>query len=50
MYRYLGRYIDTSGLDNQYFINVLIIDGIDGSTTVVDVDVAISHIDGTITR
>jgi hypothetical protein len=33
MYRYLGRYIDTSGLDNQYFPIVLIIDGIDTSTT-----------------
>ena len=32
MYRYLRRYIDTSGLDNQYFPTVLIIDGIDPST------------------
>jgi hypothetical protein len=32
MYRYLGRYIDTSGLDNQYFTIVLIIDGVDSST------------------
>jgi hypothetical protein len=32
MYRYFGRYIDTSGLDNQYFPIVLIIDGIDTST------------------
>jgi hypothetical protein len=35
MYRYLGRYIDTSGLNNQYFTIVLIIDGIDGSTTAI---------------
>jgi hypothetical protein len=28
MYRYLGRYIDTSGLHNQYFTIVLKIDGI----------------------
>jgi hypothetical protein len=28
----LGRYIDTSGLNNQYFTSVLIIDGIDAST------------------
>jgi hypothetical protein len=33
MYRYLGRYIDTSDLDNQYFPIVLIIGGIDTSTT-----------------
>jgi hypothetical protein len=32
MYRYLGRYIDTSGLNNQYFTIVLIVDGIDAST------------------
>jgi hypothetical protein len=32
MCRYLGRYIDISGLDNQYFPIVLIIDGIDSST------------------
>jgi hypothetical protein len=32
MYRYLGRYIDTSDLNNQYFTIVLIIDGIDAST------------------
>jgi hypothetical protein len=32
MYRYLGRYIDTSGLDNQYFPIVLIIGGIHTST------------------
>jgi hypothetical protein len=31
MYRYLGRFIDTSCLDNQYFSVVLIIDGIDTS-------------------
>jgi hypothetical protein len=31
MYRYLGRYIDTSGLDKQCFPSVLIIDGIDTS-------------------
>jgi hypothetical protein len=35
MYRYLGRYIDTSGLDNQYFTIVLIIVGIDASTTAI---------------
>jgi hypothetical protein len=35
MYRYFGRYVDTSGLDNQYFPIVLIIDGIDTSTTVI---------------
>jgi hypothetical protein len=35
MYRYLGRYIDTSGLDNQYFSIVLIMDGIDTSTTAI---------------
>jgi hypothetical protein len=31
MYRYLGRYIDASDFDNQYFLIVLIIDGIDAS-------------------
>jgi hypothetical protein len=35
MYRFLGRYIDTSGLDNQYFTIVLIIDDIDASTTAI---------------
>jgi hypothetical protein len=35
MYRYLGRYIDTSGLDNQYFAIALIIDGIDASATAI---------------
>jgi hypothetical protein len=35
MYRYLGRYIDTSSLNNQYFQTVLIIDGIDTSTTII---------------
>jgi hypothetical protein len=35
MYRYFGQYIDTSGLNNQYFPIVLIIDGIDASTTVI---------------
>jgi hypothetical protein len=35
MYRYLGRYIDTSGLNNQYFTIVLMIDGIDASTTAI---------------
>ena len=35
MYRYLGRYIDTSGLNNQYFPIALIIDGIDTSTTAI---------------
>jgi hypothetical protein len=35
MYHYLGRYIDTSGLDDQYFPIVLIIDGIDTSTTAI---------------
>jgi hypothetical protein len=29
MYRYLGRYIDTSGLNNQYLTIESIIDGID---------------------
>jgi hypothetical protein len=32
MYRYLGRYVDTSGFNYQYFPIVLIIDGIDTST------------------
>jgi hypothetical protein len=31
----LGGYIDTSGLDNQYFPILLIIDGIDTSTTAI---------------
>jgi hypothetical protein len=35
MYRYLGRYIDISGLNNQYFPIALIIDGIDTSTTAI---------------
>jgi hypothetical protein len=35
IYRYLGRYIDTLGLDNQYFTIVLILDGIDASTTAI---------------
>jgi hypothetical protein len=35
MYRYLGRYIYTSGLNNQYFAIVLIIDGVDVSTTAI---------------
>jgi hypothetical protein len=35
MYRYLEQYIDTTGLDNQYFIIVLIIDGIDASATAI---------------
>jgi hypothetical protein len=35
MYRYLGRYIDTSGLNNQYFTIVLIIDGMHTSTTAI---------------
>jgi hypothetical protein len=35
MYRYLGRYIDTSGLNNQSFTIVLIIDGIDASTNAI---------------
>jgi hypothetical protein len=35
MYRYLGRYFDTSGFDNQYFPIVLIIDGIDIDTTAI---------------
>jgi hypothetical protein len=35
MYRYLGQYIDTSGLENQYFPIVLIIDGIDNITAIV---------------
>jgi hypothetical protein len=33
MYRHLGRYIDTSSFDNHDFPLVLIIDGIDTSTT-----------------
>jgi hypothetical protein len=32
MYQYLGRYIDISGLNDQYFPIGLIIDGIDTST------------------
>jgi hypothetical protein len=35
IYRYLGRHIHTSGLNNQYFTIVLIIDGIDASTTAI---------------
>jgi hypothetical protein len=35
MYRYLGRYIDTSSLNNQCFTIVLMIDGIDASTTAI---------------
>jgi hypothetical protein len=35
MYRYLGRYIDTSGFDDQHFPIVLIIDGIGTSTSVI---------------
>ena len=35
MYRYLGQYIDTSGLNNQYFPIALIIDGIDTSNTAI---------------
>jgi hypothetical protein len=35
MYRYLGRYIDTSGLNNQHFPIALKIDGIDTSTTAI---------------
>jgi hypothetical protein len=35
MYRYLGRCIDTSGLNNQYFTIILIIEGIDASTTAI---------------
>ena len=35
IYRYFGRYIDTSGLDYQYFTNVMIIDGIGASTTTI---------------
>jgi hypothetical protein len=31
MYQYLGRYIDTSGLNNQHFPIALTIDGIDTS-------------------
>jgi hypothetical protein len=34
-YRYWGRYIDTSGFDNQHFPIVLIIDGIDTSTSAI---------------
>jgi hypothetical protein len=42
MYRYWGRYIDTSGLDNQNFPIVLIIDGIDTSTPAI-VSMTMSH-------
>jgi hypothetical protein len=35
MYRYLGRYIDISGLNNQYFPIAFIIAGIDTSTTAI---------------
>jgi hypothetical protein len=35
MYRYLGRFIDTFGLNNQHFTIVLIIDGIHASTTTI---------------
>jgi hypothetical protein len=44
---------DISGIDNQYFRIVSIIDGIDTRITAihrVDVDVATYHIDGTINR
>jgi hypothetical protein len=33
MYRYLGRYIDRSSFDNQYFPIVAILYDIDSSTT-----------------
>jgi hypothetical protein len=33
MYRYLGRYVDITGFDNQYFPIVLIIDGIATNNT-----------------
>jgi hypothetical protein len=35
MYRYLGRYINTSGLNNQHFPIALIIDGVDTSYTAI---------------
>jgi hypothetical protein len=35
MYRYLGRHIDTSGFDNQCFLIILMIAGIDTSTTAI---------------
>jgi hypothetical protein len=35
MNRYLGRYIDTSGVNNQHFPIALIIDGIDTSNTAI---------------
>jgi hypothetical protein len=35
IYRYLGRYNDTSGLDNQCFPSVLMIDGIDTNTNAI---------------
>jgi hypothetical protein len=35
MYLYLGRYIDTSGFDIQYFPIVLRIDGIHTSTSAI---------------
>jgi hypothetical protein len=51
MYRYLGRYIDTSGFGNQYFPIVVIIDGIDTSTTAIvsmSMSQPITSFDGTI--
>jgi hypothetical protein len=33
--RYLGRNIDTSGFDNQYFLIVMIINGIDTSSVAI---------------
>jgi hypothetical protein len=42
IYRYLGRYIDTSGFDNQYFPTVLIIDGI-GTSNVAIVSMSMSQ-------
>jgi hypothetical protein len=35
MYRYFGRYVNTWGLNNQHFTIMLIIDGIDASTTAI---------------
>jgi hypothetical protein len=43
MYRYLGRYIDTSGLNNQYFTIVLVIYGIDAMSTTAIVSMSMSQ-------
>jgi hypothetical protein len=36
MYQYVGRYIHTSQFDNQYFLIVLMINGVDTSTTAIE--------------